>query len=79
MAATSGAHVRTLEQPGFEQPIGVEEHRRPRDHHDPAREAVEAVDQVDRVRHDDDGEDGDERREVGREHHVLVLANGTRK
>ena len=38
----------------------------------PAGETVEAVDEVDGVRHHHDGEHGDERREVGREHHVLV-------
>jgi hypothetical protein len=58
-------HVRALEQTRLEQPIGVQEHRRARDHHDAAGQPVEPVDQVDGVRHDDDREHGDERCEVG--------------
>ena len=38
----------------------------------PGGETVDPVDEVHRVRQHDDGDHGDERREVGREHDVLV-------
>ena len=46
--------VRALEQPGLEQPVGVEEERGAGDEHDARREPVEAVDEVDRVGEHDD-------------------------
>ena len=72
MTATSGPDVRALEQPGLEQPVGVEEQREAGDRGDPGREAVEAVDEVHRVGQDHDADDGEQRREVGRQDDVLV-------